>query len=225
MQLVEAESEQKQETSKRQRLEEKQELVRAVSDKRQQASNGLQKSIDLENERKDGMLKEAKAERQRLRDSALQRLQDLRMQIDAVKDVNVQLQNRILETGTELDTSQQNLKFDIKISHEKLEELRNETDNIKDHFEKTALQVRDAQQQILEAKEAADTLAEDEKQHLTEIALVHNNVAVLDREFHNLFQVDKTREDFMRGLEREHDAYLHRVKVVVDEVKVSVYVM
>ena len=42
---MEAESEQKQEIQKGQRLSEKQELVRAVADKRQQASGGLQKSM------------------------------------------------------------------------------------------------------------------------------------------------------------------------------------
>ena len=74
---MEAESEQKQEIQKGQRLWEKQELVRAVADKRQQASGGLQKSMELEDERKETMLKEAKAERRRLRDGAFYRQQDL----------------------------------------------------------------------------------------------------------------------------------------------------
>jgi myosin heavy subunit len=216
---MEAESEQKQEIQKGQRLWEKQELVRAVADKRQQASGGLQKSMELEDERKETMLKEAKAERRRLRDGAFYRQQDLRMQIDTIKDINVQLQNKILAMATEHESAQQNLKFQAKLSEDNLEVKRNETDTIKDDFEKIAQQIREAQQHTLEAKDATAVHDQDEEKHLADISAVHRNVADMDREFHHLFQVEKTREDYSRALWHEHEDYLHSVQIAVDQAK------
>jgi len=217
--VMEAESEMEREVQKGQRLVEKQELVRIVADKRQQASGGLQAVMEQEDERKEAMLKEARAERRRLRDGASHRQQDLRMQIDTIKDINVQLQNKILVTVTEHESAKQNLKFETKMSEDKLEAERSRTDAIKDEFEKLAQQIREAQQHVLEANDATAVCARDEEKHVADISSVHRNVAEMDRLFHHLFQVAKTREDYMRGLRRQHDDYLHSIQMTVDESK------
>jgi len=203
--LTEADSEHKLVENKGQRLFQKLDLVRNVSEKRQQASNGLQRSLELENERKEALLKEAKDEKRRSRGSAVARQQDLRMQIDAIKDTNVQLQNSMLAISTEQETSQQNLKFEYNENQDKLDLKRQETDTTKDNFEKTAHQIREAQQQILDTNETRVVCEEDEEQDPVDISRVHSNVAAMDKEFHHMFQVQKTGEDFLIGLKRNHD--------------------
>jgi len=217
--VMEAESEMEREVQKGKRLVEKQELVRIVADKRQQASGGLHTVMEREDERKEDMLRETRAERRRLRDGASHRQQDLRMQIDTIKDINVQLQNKILVTITEHESAKHNLKFETKISEDKLEAERTRTDATKDDFEKLAQQIREAQQHMLEANDATAECARDEEKHVADISRVHRSVAEMDRLFHHLFQVSKTREDYLRGLRHEHDNYLHSVQMTVDESK------
>ena len=243
---AEADSEHQLVLSKGQRLNEKKDLVRAVSDKRQLASNGLLRcalakcayiesrsmsktddrvwlfcfgmctsSIELENTRSLAMLKEAKAETRKMRDRAHARTQDLKMQIDAMKDINVKYQNKSLATTTELETSQQSMKFEGKMLEEKLESMRTRTESTKEQFDFTAENVRQAQSHLIQAREAIAACEEEEKAQADEIKSVHACVADKDREFHHIFQSEKASEDFARGLQRDHADETRHLQVLI----------
>jgi predicted transcriptional regulator len=161
------------------------------------------------------MLKEAKAETRKMRDSAHARTQDLKMQIDALKDINVKYQNKSLATTTELETSQQSMKFDGKMLEEKLESTRTRTESTKKQFDHTAENVRQAQSHLIQAREAIAACEEEEKAQADEIKSVHASVADKDREFHHIFQSEKASEDFVRGLQRDHADETHHLQVVM----------
>jgi len=169
--------------------------------------------MELEMSRSLSSLKEAKAETRKMRDLAQARTQDLKMQIDALKDVNVKIQNQSLATTTELETSQQRVKFDLKMLEDKLEATRARTENAKSRFDDTAEKVRQAQNNLIQAREAVAAFEEEEKSQAQEIRSVHASVADKDREFQHIFQTEKASEDFLVGLQRDYDNESHHLQV------------
>lgn len=171
--------------------------------------------MELENTRSLAMLSEAKAETRKMRDSAHARTQDLKMQIDALKDVNVKLQNKSLATTTELETSQQRAKFDGKMLEEKLEAMRTRTESAKEQVDDTAERVRQAQSHLIQAREAIETFDEDENAQASDIKRVHACVADKDREFHHIFQSEKASEDFLSSFQRDHTDEIQHFQVIL----------
>ena len=173
----------------------------------------MSRSMELESSRSLATLKEAKAETRKMRDLAQARTQDLKMQIDALKDVNVKLQNQSLATTTGLETSQQRMKFDLKMLEDKLEATRARTENAKSKFDNAAEKVRQAQNILIQAREAVAECEEEEKNQAQEIRSVHASVADKDREFQHIFQAEKASEDFLVGFQRDYNHEMHHLQV------------
>ena len=214
--LFETDAEYKNVLDKQNRLNEKHELVRALSDKRLQACSGLQQSIDLESQRHDTLLREAKAERRRARERAGSRQSDLRMQIDTIKDMNVQVKNETLTSTTELDTAKGRARFDLRMQEQKLELSGRKTRDMKMKFEHAANDIRDAQEEILQAKNTVEACAEDEQDYEAETMRLHITMSEVHSEFKHLFQTQKACEDFQHGLEQEYNAEMRKLQNAID---------
>ena len=203
--LSERDAEYKHVLDKQCRLSEKKELVQTVSEKRHQACAGLENSIEFDNQRNEAILKEAKRECRRAIDRATARQSDLRMQIDAMKDMNVRLQAEKLSEATELEASKHAARLELKMQEHKLAAARNETQAVKVELERMVNSIRDLQKNVLEVNETLASCAKEEKEHRAEVERVHKNVEGMDEEFNHIFQCLKTGEDFLFGAKRDHE--------------------